>query len=65
VWLSQAFRLEMLGESVFLQVWSASILFLVIQAFVLGELLRAYTPPPPPPPPAGTAVAREKGRKAE
>ncbi|KWU42168.1 hypothetical protein RHOSPDRAFT_9708, partial [Rhodotorula sp. JG-1b] len=44
VWLSQAFRLEMLGESVFVQVWSASILFLVLQAFVLGELLRAYTP---------------------
>lgn len=59
VWLSQAFRLEMLGESVFLQVWSASILFLVIQAFVLGELLRAYTPPLSPLP------AQEKGTKAE
>ncbi|GAA5977543.1 hypothetical protein JCM10908_005009 [Rhodotorula pacifica] len=59
IWLSQAFRLEMLGKSVFLQVWSASVLFLFIQTFVLGELLRAYVP-------SGLAEGQFlKGSKAE
>ncbi|GAA5860668.1 hypothetical protein JCM3774_006245 [Rhodotorula dairenensis] len=59
IWLSQAFRLEMLGESVFLQVWSASVLFLLIQAFVLVELLQAYVPPERP------MSSEAKGLKAE
>ncbi|POY69951.1 hypothetical protein BMF94_7043 [Rhodotorula taiwanensis] len=44
IWLSQAYRLEMLGESVYLRVWSASIVFLFAQAVVLGQLLCAFKP---------------------
>ncbi|GAB1517163.1 GPI mannosyltransferase 1 [Rhizoctonia solani] len=42
IWLGIAYRLELLGQSVYLWVWAASILFLVSNAFVLGELIAAY-----------------------
>ncbi|GAA5999267.1 glycosylphosphatidylinositol-alpha 1,4 mannosyltransferase I [Rhodotorula paludigena] len=44
LWLSQAFRLEMLGEPVYRHVWGAGIVFLFAQSWVLVELLRAYRP---------------------
>lgn len=56
IWLSQAYRLEMLGESVYLRVWAASILFLFIQTFVLAQLLLAYRAP--------AAMAEQKMKKA-
>ncbi|BGP33799.1 GPI mannosyltransferase 1 [Rhodotorula toruloides] len=45
IWLSQAYRLEMLGEPVYREVWLAGIVFLVIQTWVLRELLVAYRGP--------------------
>jgi phosphatidylinositol glycan class M len=45
IWLSQAYRLEMLGEPAYREVWVAGIAFLVIQTWVLRELLVAYTGP--------------------
>ncbi|KAG8900488.1 GPI mannosyltransferase 1, partial [Tulasnella sp. 403] len=44
VWLSLAYRLEFLGEEVYLPLWGASGLFLVLNSFVLVRLLQAYTP---------------------
>lgn len=44
LWLSQAFRLEMLGEPVYRHVWGTGIVFLFAQSWVLVELLRAYRP---------------------
>jgi phosphatidylinositol glycan class M len=39
LWLSQAYKLEFLGESVFGRVWAASIGFLAVNAWVLGEVI--------------------------
>lgn len=44
VWLGAAFRLELLGESVYGWVWAASALFLLSNGFVLGELITAHKP---------------------
>ncbi|KPV71633.1 glycosyltransferase family 50 protein [Rhodotorula graminis WP1] len=43
LWLSQAFRLEMLAEPRFREVWAAGIVFLVGQSWVLAEVLGAWT----------------------
>ncbi|GAA6054036.1 hypothetical protein JCM3770_001332 [Rhodotorula araucariae] len=45
VWLSQAFRLEMRGEPRFREVWAAGVAFLVVQSWVLSEVLRAWRRP--------------------
>ncbi|GEM10220.1 phosphatidylinositol glycan, class M, glycosyltransferase family 50 protein [Rhodotorula toruloides] len=45
IWLSQAYRLEMLGEAVYREVWLAGLGFLVVQAWVLRELLVAFMGP--------------------
>ncbi|KAG9082771.1 hypothetical protein FS749_006579, partial [Ceratobasidium sp. UAMH 11750] len=42
LWLSVAFRLELLGESVYLWVWAASVAFLLSNGFVLGEILKTF-----------------------
>ncbi|KAG8738729.1 GPI mannosyltransferase 1 [Ceratobasidium sp. 414] len=42
LWLSAAFRLELLGESVYLWVWAASAVFLLSNGFVLGEILKTF-----------------------
>lgn len=39
VWLSQAYRLEFLGESVFGEMWAAGMLFLLANAGVLACFL--------------------------
>ncbi|CAE6459355.1 unnamed protein product [Rhizoctonia solani] len=44
IWLGAAFRLELLGQSVYVWVWAASVIFLASNAFVLGELITAYNP---------------------
>ncbi|CAE6531417.1 unnamed protein product [Rhizoctonia solani] len=44
IWLGAAFKLELLGHSVYIWVWASSVVFLVSNAFVLGELIAAYTP---------------------
>ncbi|CAE6366861.1 unnamed protein product [Rhizoctonia solani] len=44
IWLGAAFRLELLGHSVYIWVWASSVVFLLSNAFVLGELINAYTP---------------------
>lgn len=41
-WLGAAFRLELLGESMYGWVWVASVLFLLSNGFVLGELITAH-----------------------
>lgn len=42
LWLAVAFRLELLGESVYIWVWAASIIFLLSNGFVLGEILSTF-----------------------
>ncbi|KAG8709143.1 hypothetical protein FRC09_000844 [Ceratobasidium sp. 395] len=42
LWLAAAFRLELLGESVYVWVWTASIVFLLSNGFVLGEILKTF-----------------------
>ncbi|KAH7340206.1 glycosyltransferase family 50 protein [Rhizoctonia solani] len=44
IWLGAAFRLELLGHNVYIWVWAASVIFLVSNVFVLGELVGAYNP---------------------
>ncbi|KAF8610694.1 glycosyltransferase family 50 protein [Ceratobasidium sp. AG-I] len=42
LWLAAAFRLELLGENVYVWVWAASIIFLLSNGFVLGEILSTF-----------------------
>ncbi|KAF8343989.1 glycosyltransferase family 50 protein [Cantharellus anzutake] len=42
LWLSIAYRLEFLGQDVFLPLWLSSILFLFANCYVLVELVKAY-----------------------
>ncbi|CAE7119762.1 unnamed protein product [Rhizoctonia solani] len=44
IWLGAAFRLELLGHNVYHWVWAASVIFLISNAFVLGELITAHNP---------------------
>ncbi|KAL8290648.1 hypothetical protein RQP46_002906 [Phenoliferia psychrophenolica] len=37
LWLSQAYRLEMLGEPTYRNVWAAGVVFLVANCWILGE----------------------------
>ncbi|CAE6434074.1 unnamed protein product [Rhizoctonia solani] len=46
IWLFTAYRLELLGHSVYIWVWAASVVFLMSNAFVLGELINVYDPQP-------------------
>lgn len=42
LWLATAFRLELLGENVYVWVWAASVIFLLSNGFVLGEILSTF-----------------------
>ncbi|KAG9010333.1 GPI mannosyltransferase 1 [Tulasnella sp. 427] len=42
IWLSLAYRLEFLGEQVYLPLWAAGAVFLVANNFVLVKLVQAY-----------------------
>ncbi|KAG8966236.1 GPI mannosyltransferase 1 [Tulasnella sp. 419] len=42
IWLSIAYRLELLGFNVYLPLWGASILFSLINYFILGQILQSY-----------------------
>ncbi|QRV86716.1 phosphatidylinositol glycan, class M [Ceratobasidium sp. AG-Ba] len=42
IWLASAYRLELLGESVYVWVWAASVVFLVSNGFVLGEIMKTF-----------------------
>ncbi|KAM0751303.1 family 50 glycosyltransferase [Meredithblackwellia eburnea MCA 4105] len=44
LWLSQAYRLEMLGEPTYFNVWAAGVCFLVINCWVLGEVIGNFEP---------------------
>ncbi|KAG9040368.1 hypothetical protein FS837_000737, partial [Tulasnella sp. UAMH 9824] len=41
IWLSLAYRLEFLGEQVYLPLWMAGAVFLVANNFVLVKLIQA------------------------
>ena len=45
-WLLWAKGLELDGESVFLQLWIASVIFFTINVWIIGELLKGYTSNP-------------------
>jgi phosphatidylinositol glycan class M len=42
LWLSQGYRLEFLGESVFLELWVCGALWLVVNAWLVGALMTGY-----------------------
>lgn len=42
LWLSRAFRLEMLAEPAFLQTWAAGIVFLLVNCWIMVELIEAF-----------------------
>lgn len=42
LWLSFGYSLEFIGEQVFIQLWGASVLFLIVNSYVIVELIHAY-----------------------
>ena len=42
-WLYWGYRLEFLGDKVFLQLWGASMLFFMVNVFILWLLVRNHT----------------------
>jgi GPI mannosyltransferase 1 subunit M len=42
LWLSQGYRLEFLGESVFLELWVCGAIWLVANAWIVGALMTGY-----------------------
>jgi len=43
LWLSIAYRLELLGQNVFFSLWLASAAFLLTNNYVLVKVIQAYT----------------------
>ncbi|GAA5867427.1 hypothetical protein JCM8547_007500 [Rhodosporidiobolus lusitaniae] len=43
LWLSQAYQLEIVGESVFRKVWLAGLVFATAQGWVLSEILSSFS----------------------
>lgn len=46
LWLNFAYRLEILGENTFLQVWAAGVVFFLVNIGIALTLIRAYTMQP-------------------
>jgi GPI mannosyltransferase 1 subunit M len=44
LWLGLAYRLEFLGQQVYLPLWVASVAFFISNNYVLAEMIRAYSP---------------------
>lgn len=44
LWLSQAYRLEMLGQAVYFTLWTTSVVFLLSNCWVLSKVILAYRP---------------------
>ena len=42
LWLSQGYRLEFLGEEVFLELWFSGLVMLGINAWLVGSLINGY-----------------------
>ena len=42
-WLSIAYRLEFLGSQVYLPLWTAGIIYVAANSYVLAEIIRGYT----------------------
>ena len=47
LWLSIAYRLEFLGESVFLSLWAASLLFFLVNVYIASQFIRNRMSPQP------------------
>ena len=43
LWLWNGFRLEFLGENVFLALWASSLVYVAGHGWVLGQMIDAYT----------------------
>lgn len=43
IWLAEAYKLEFLGDTVYFTLWSRSILYLAGHAWVLGNIIQAYS----------------------
>ena len=42
LWLSQGYRLEFLGEGVFLELWTSGLVMLGINGWLVGSLIESY-----------------------
>jgi phosphatidylinositol glycan class M len=42
VWLSIAYKLEFLAENVFFPLWSAGLLFVMVNTWCIGSIIHAY-----------------------
>ncbi len=58
IWLSTAYKLEFRGEPVYFPLWVASIGFLLVNGWILVEILAAYEKEVPT---KGTSRAEEQG----
>ena len=52
LWLALAYHLEFKAYEVYQYLWAAGCLFVIIQSYVVGSLLDAYTSLPEPVAPA-------------
>jgi phosphatidylinositol glycan class M len=46
LWLVEAYKLEFLGENVFFTLWTRGLVYLVLNAVTLGEIVKAYAAVP-------------------
>jgi len=44
LWLSEAYKLEFLGQDVFYSLWMRALVYVVGNAYALGGVMRSYKP---------------------
>lgn len=42
LWLAKAYELEFLGKNVFFELWMRGLVYVVLNAWVLGEVINGY-----------------------
>jgi phosphatidylinositol glycan class M len=46
LWLAEAYKLEFLGKNVFFTLWTRGLVYIVLNAVTLGEIVKAYVAVP-------------------